>query len=498
MRSVTPASRIRALNDAPVRPDCAVVLYWMIAARRLHGSFALDHAMARARELGRPLVILEPLRAGYRWANDRLHRFVIDGMAAHTRALAGTPVTYLPYVEAAPGDGRGLLRALAAQAAVVVTDDYPCFFLPRMTAAAAAQIDVRLEAIDGNGVLPMRGTDRTFPTAYAFRAHLQREFRDAMRAWPSDPDFDDLPARWHPPASLLARWPMAEPDALTSPDALIGGLPIDHKVAPAAIRGGGPAARQALARFVDEALPRYAEDQKHPDLRGTSRLSPYLHFGHLGAHEVFAAVMRAEGWTSRRLAERGGGARAGWWGASPGAEAFLDQLITWRELGFNMCATRPDDYDRYDSLPDWARRTLGDHGSDPRTWTYTPDEFERARTHDDVWNAAQRQLVRDGWMHNYLRMLWGKKILEWTPDPHAALETMIAVMNRWALDGRDPNSYTGYLWTLGRYDRPWAPSRPIFGTVRYMSSDNTKRKLKMKGYLAAYGAQGQGALEMGD
>ncbi len=171
------------------------------------------------------------------------------------------------------------------------------------------------------------------------------------------------------------------------------------------------------------------------------------------------------------------------------AEAFLDQLVTWRELGYNMCVHRPD-YDRYESLPDWARATLELHAPDRRDPTYTLDQFAAAETHDPVWNAAQRQLVRDGALHNYLRMLWGKKILEWTESPREALDVMIELNNRYALDGRDPNSYSGIFWMLGRYDRAWGPERPIFGKIRYMSSDSTIRKLKMKQYLERYGNAG--------
>ena len=198
--------------------------------------------------------------------------------------------------------------------------------------------------------------------------------------------------------------------------------------------------------------------------------------------------MTAEKWTTRKLGAHAGGKRDGWWGVRPGAEAFLDQLVTWRELGLNMCVNRPDDYHRYESLPLWARTSLDCHRLDTRQFVYSLDEFESARTHDAVWNAAQRQLTREGWMHNYLRMLWGKKILEWTRSPEDAIAVMTEVMNKHALDGRDPNSYSGYFWTLGRYDRPWAPERPVYGTVRYMSSANTVKKLRMKTFLEDYGA----------
>jgi deoxyribodipyrimidine photo-lyase len=185
------------------------------------------------------------------------------------------------------------------------------------------------------------------------------------------------------------------------------------------------------------------------------------------------------------LGKKANGKREGWWGVSAGAESWLDEFVTWREIGYNMTSHR-DDYDQYESLPDWARATLEKHGTDPRETIYTLDEFAKAETHAPLWNAAQRQLLREGKIHNYLRMLWGKKILEWSATPQEALEVMIELNNRYALDGRNPNSYSGIFWCLGRYDRPWGPERPTLGTVRYMSSDNTRRKLKLQEYLKAY------------
>jgi deoxyribodipyrimidine photo-lyase len=488
-RMAVPAVRIRSLNTHDTRPDGLFVLYWMIAFRRTSSNFALQRAAELARSLQRPLVILESLRVDFPWASDRLQRFVIAGMAAQRSALAGKRVTYVPHVESHAGDGQHLFDDLASKCAAIVTDDYPAFFLPATVAAAAARVTVRLEAVDSNGLLPLRLTDRVFSTAFAFRAHVQRHLRSCLAEWPDEIDWDGLP----PPAGLdLSNHAAVRPTpiaVLESPDDFIAALPIDHGVAPVDVRGGAVAGHERLTHFVKALLPRYIDDRNQPDIDGTSRLSPYLHFGHVSAHQVFTAVMTADRWTSRKLSPSGGGRREGWWGASPNAEAFLDQLITWREVGFNMCASLPDSYDRFDSLPGWARATLARHASDPRPRIYTREEFEQARTHDPVWNAAQRQLTRDGWMHNYLRMLWGKKILEWSETPEAALETMTAIMNRYALDGRDPNSYSGYAWTLGRYDRPWGPERPIFGTVRYMSSDNTVRKLKMKAYLKRYGQE---------
>ena len=170
---------------------------------------------------------------------------------------------------------------------------------------------------------------------------------------------------------------------------------------------------------------------------------------------------------------------------SESSERFLDQLITWRELGYNMCTLR-DDYDQFESLPDWAQQTLEDHAADPRPYLYDLEQLETAATHDQLWNAAQWQLVTTGKMHNYLRMLWGKKILKWTSSPRVALEIMLELNNKYALDGRNPNSYSGIFWVLGRYDRPWGPERPVFGKIRYMTSQNTARKLKVKRYIEQF------------
>jgi deoxyribodipyrimidine photo-lyase len=183
---------------------------------------------------------------------------------------------------------------------------------------------------------------------------------------------------------------------------------------------------------------------------------------------------------------KAGGKRRGYWGLPESVEAFLDQLVTWRELGFHTAEKLPA-YDRYESLPGWAQETLAAHAGDPRPELYDEETLERAGTGDELWNAAQTELVRDGRIHNYLRMLWGKKILEWTESPEAALRVMLRLNDRYALDGRDPNGVSGIFWCLGRYDRAWGPERPVFGKVRYMTSANTRRKKKVDGYLRRYG-----------
>lgn len=487
---MVPASRIRTCNLAPVRGDGEFVLYWMIAFRRLSSNFSLQRAVELAIELQKPLVIFEPLRIGYRWANDRIHRFVIDGMAenaARIDALKNPGVLYFPYVEPLPNADKGLLAALAQRACLVVTDDFPSFFLPRMVSAAASQLPVRLESVDSNGLLPLRATDRVFTTAFSFRAFLQKQLTPYLEEFPIANPLKGvrLPPLKSLPPEITKRWTAVSAKLLARDTAELSALPIDHSVSIVEARGGSAVARQRLTKFLDHHLQHYAAGANDPDADNRSGLSPYLHFGHISSHELFHELMLREEWSPASLGRKTGGKREGWWGASPGAESWLDEFITWRELGYNMTA-HYDDYDQYQSLPDWAQATLAKHERDPRQFVYSLGEFADAATHDPLWNAAQTQLVREGRIHNYLRMLWGKKILEWTATPRDALDVMIELNNKYALDGRNPNSYSGIFWVLGRYDRPWGPERPIFGNIRYMSSDSTRKKVRVSAYLKAY------------
>jgi deoxyribodipyrimidine photo-lyase len=483
----TPQIRLRQINDARPRADGQFVLYWMLAARRTRYNFGLQRAIEAARELGRPLVVLEALPCGCRWDCDRFHHFVLDGVAENARRLRESRATYYPYAERSRGDSRELVAALGEMACVVVTDDSTTHCVPDDLAAMARRLPVRAEAVDSNGLVPLEAGAKAFATAHSFRRFLQDELLEHLAATPAKNPLArlKLPNLHRLPPTIVRRWPPAGRDLLTRGNRTLNALPINHSVSPVAARGGATAARAALRRFLDEGLSRYADDRNQPEEDVTSGLSPYLHYGHISAHEVFAELMAQEGWSPDSLSSKRNGSRSGWWGVNPPAEAFLDQLVTWRELGHNMCWRRRD-CSRYESLPEWARRTLGEHAADLRPYVYGIDELEQGRTHDALWNAAQMQLVREGRLHNYLRMLWGKKILEWSPTPEDALEAMIELNNKYALDGQDPNSYSGILWIFGRYDRPWGPERPIFGKVRYMSSENTARKVRVRDYIRRY------------
>lgn len=487
-----PELRVRVLNDRAIERAGDYVLYWMVATRRPRWNFALDRALAHAHDLGRPLLVFEALRCDYRWASARHHSFVLDGMRANQAAFEGSPVRYLPFVETAEREGAGLLARLAARACAVVTDDSPVFFIPRMLGSAAGALGVRVEAVDSNGLLPLATTVSESPTAHSFRRFLQRELPQHLSQTPDPrpleglrlPELADLP-RGVQQDKVTAEQLLALPAS-----ELLSSLPIDQAVAPCALRGGHAEARERLDIFLEARLAGFGDRRRCAATEeATSGLSPYLHFGQISPHEILHTLAELEGWSPEDVdTDQRSGAREGWWNMSAAAESFLDQLVTWRELGHVFAHHRQADQHSFSSLPDWARKTLSAHADDPRDPEYSLEQLRSARTHDELWNATQRQLLREGRIHGYLRMLWGKKILEWSPSPRAALSRMLELNNRYALDGRDPNSTSGIFWTLGRFDRAWGPERPIYGHVRYMTSENTRRKLDLRRYLELYGA----------
>lgn len=483
-----PSLRLTQANSRSIDPDGQYVLYWMIASRRTRYNFALDHAVDRAVELGKPLLVFEPLRVRYRWASDRFHRFIIEGMRDNAASLQGKPVSYFPYVEPRPGRGTPLLAQLAQYACTIVTDEYPCFFLPQMIAAVQDRLPVPLELVDSNGVVPMRLPGRTFTVAHSYRRWMQKNILDCLTEVPRrDPlKKADLPEWSGLPSAISRKWKPADLNALLDEGGL-SKIPIDHSVAPSpVVAGGAVAAESRLQRFVSERLSAYATDRNHPDEEATTGLSPHLHFGHIAAHEVVERVLDQQDWTPDQLSAANG-KNHGFWNTSEAAEGFLDQMLTWREMGFNMAFRQPETYDKIESLPEWAQKSIASTADDPRPQQYTLQQLESAETHDEIWNAGQRQLVQHGVMHNYIRMLWGKKILQWTPSVERAAEVMIHLNNKYALDGRDPNSYSGIFWVLGRYDRAWGPKRPIFGSLRYMTSDSARKKLRLNEYLRRFG-----------
>ncbi len=460
--------RTRRASDAPIRPDGSFVVYWMEAARRLHSNFALDRAVQHATALGKPLLIVEVLR-NEGSATAREWKFVLDGMRDHGVAAAGGPVTYLTCVERTPGTADAFLERLLEQACVLIGDS----FLDRKFGRS---FGVRTELVDCHGLVPLMRMERAAPSAYVFRRWAQVELQDGWGR-PSKTPLAGL----HLPVADVG-WPGFEWVG-TQPDLNdVGGL--DRAVEATSHPGGPVRGAQLVDHFVARVAS-YPADRQHPDACGGSGLSAYLHFGHVAATDVVDAILAEQNWSPDEVGAANG-KREGWWGLDEGREAFLDQLITWRELGAHFAWHTPG-YRSYETLPPWAQETLQRHAKDARPVEYSLEQLEEAATHDEIWNAAQRELLQTGHMHNYLRMLWGKKILEWSATPREAYDRAVYLNDRWALDGRDPNSYSGIGWIFGRFDRPWGPRREIFGTIRYMSSASAKRKLRMKDYLERFG-----------
>jgi deoxyribodipyrimidine photo-lyase len=251
-------------------------------------------------------------------------------------------------------------------------------------------------------------------------------------------------------------------------DVTQGFAKLDRSVKPVdTFTGGAKAARTRLRDFVEHELADYEKARNKPEVKGTSRLSPYLHFGNISPVRIVLDVNRA--------VERG-------WARAGAAESYLNEMIGWRELSA-LFVRHNEHYDSWECAEPWARRTLEEHARDLRPRRYSLAELERGRTYDELWNAAQMEMVRGGWMHNYMRMYWAKKILEWAPNPATAFDWAVILNDKYELDGRDPNGYAGIAWAIvGKHDRPWF-DRPIFGTVRYMSGGSTGRKFDSAEYI---------------
>lgn len=474
------AVRLRHVNSAANNAAGAYVLYWMQIYRRFEANHALNYALACSQHFGKPLVVYEGLRLDYPWASRRLHRFLLEGMLDNRREAERLGLNYWPFVETPLSNGRGLLRKLSQDAVMVITDDFPCFIIPDQTAALAKKIDRPVVGVDGNSIVPLAHLGAPVAAAAHLRPRIHRAFAEA---W-------DNRARSRRRITDISRQkiePTFETWQVRDLDRFLAALPLDASVPPVTtMPGGATAAKVRLAEFVRQRLPGYAEHRSQPvppDEGHASGLSPYLHFGHISIEEVAEAVLGND-WTPTSLNVRNQGKREGFFTLNPDVNSFLDEALTWRDVGMNWhWSRRTDTASLAAALPSWAMNTLNLHAKDKRAHLYTRDEFEAGKTHDPLWNAAQKELVATGTIQNYLRMLWGKKVLEWSKTPEEAYQTLVHLNNKYALDGRNPNSYTGILWCFGLFDRPWAPERDVYGVVRYMSSENTAKKFKLGNYL---------------
>ncbi len=441
--------RIRALNHAPERRG-DYVLYWMQQSQRAECNHALEYGVRRANDMGITLLVVFGLTDDYPEANLRHYRFMLQGLQETQSALARRGIKMV--VE--HGEPPQVALRHARGASLVVCDRGYLRHQKAWRTRVAREADRSVVQVESDVVVPVDTVSNK--AEYAARTlrpkihrHLQR-FLVALKSTPLRRDSLELNTRGLDLADL---------------DGTLARLALDASVAPvdAHFRGGTREAKRVLREFLARRFARYQANRNHPESDDVSHMSMYLHFGQISP---LAIALEVQGARRGSRADRDG---------------YLEELLVRRELAANF-TNFTHDYDRFTALPRWARLTLTEHAADRREHRYSRDELEAAATHDAYWNAAMNEMRCTGFMHNYMRMYWGKKILEWMGRPEEAYRTALALNNKYFLDGRDPASYANVGWIFGLHDRPWG-ERPVYGKVRYMSSSGLERKCDIDGYV---------------
>lgn len=462
------------LNGKTYRPDGEYVLYWMQSTHRLDENWGLRAAIRTANRVNLPVVVHQGLDPTYPHASDRHHTFILQGARDTARHAGQLGLHYQFVLRRRRDDDRRVLDRLAARAYVVFTDLFPTAGVRERTERLAERVHCRVLAVDSVCTVPSGMFTKPEFAARTIRPKIAKLLDVAL-----EPVRDELPR-----VALTDTLRASLRDTIAAGGGLVP-LPlagmsdeeithevaqceIDHAVPAVSQRGGSVAALERCVQFVRGGLPHYdGQRNEAGNGEGTSRLSPYLHYGQIASGRVLREAR----------------ARRGDVGASDAdLEAFVQQVTTWRELSFNWCV-RTRHFDRLSSLPDWVQRTMAEHVNDPRPQRYALEELESATTGDRLWNASQHELVSQGIIHNYPRMLWGKTILLWTENYEQARTWMFHLNDKYALDGRDPNSVGGIMWCLGLWDRPWG-NKPVWGGIRPMVTHRAKLKFDVEGYIA--------------
>ncbi len=435
--------RVQTLSEAPVR-EREFVLYWMQASQRARFNHALEYAARKADALKVPLVVGFGLFADYPEANARHFAFMLQGLAETAATLRERGINFVVR-KSAPDDAA---LEFSRRACMVVCDRGYMRHQRRWRERIAAEADCRVVQVESDVVVPVEvASDKEEYAARTIRPKLHREIDSYLvDLEETGPERDSLDLRFN--SADLGDWRAA----LDRIDVDRSVAPVEHYV------GGTSEAERLLDEFIDERLADYDERRNEPADEWVSHMSPYLHFGQIAPVYIASQVA-----------------------GHKGEEAYLEELIVRRELAINFCYYN-ERYDSIEALPDWALTTLAEHARDERPHQYSAVEFEGAQTHDPYWNAAQMEMVLTGKMHNYMRMYWGKKILEWTGDPGDAHALIAWLNNRYSLDGRDPVSWGNFAWIFGKHDRPWQ-EREIVGKVRWMSASGLERKFDIDAYV---------------
>lgn len=462
-------------GDAPEGGE--FVLYWMQRAQRAADNHALETAVSAANQLGLPVLVAFVLTDDYPEANLRHYRFMAEGLRDVAAACRGRDIGFtLRY-----GTPPGVVSELAQHAACVVCDGAYLRHLRDWREQVARASPVCVLEVETDIVVPVEvASDKREYAARTIRKKVMGRLEDYLElpsAERPEQPASRIPSQYTGAAGGAARGAAGGASAGDAhnvldpgdPEALCASLDLDRSVPSVSwfFTGGEQEAIRRFEQFLADRAHLYAENRNEPATADTSYMSAYLHFGHISPVRL---VMRM-----REAAEADGGIR-------DSLDGFVEELVVRRELAQNYVYFEPR-YDRYEALPDWARVTLNEHSADERPALYSTEQLERAKTDDPYWNAAMREMRATGYMHNYMRMYWGKKILEWSEDPAEAFRRTLYLNNRYFIDGRDPASYANVAWIFGLHDRPW-PERPVFGKVRSMKASGLERKCDMPGYIA--------------
>jgi len=447
--------RIGKLNGAPERPERKYVLYWAQMNRRVDSNHGLLYATEIANAHKLPVLFYEGLTCTYQYANDRLHTFILEAVPETARRLKAAGIGYVFYLRRRRDSANDVFYRLAKDAAAVVTDDYPTFIARDHNSRVPEKLDLAYYVVDSSCVIPMQLLPKREFAAYTIRPKINRLLPKFFHA--ADPL--KVNRRWDLPTSSFH----VEVTEENIP-VLVASCEIDHSVKPSvSFRGGRLAVERRLKLFLDDNLRRFSDERNEPAAHATSGMSPYLHFGQMSSLEIGLQVRDFA--TKHKLVP----------------DTYLEELIVRRELSFNY-VRHVEQPQRLENLPDWARETMAKHQRDERDPLYSPQQMVRAETYDELWNATQKEMLLRGKIQGYYRMYWGKKILEWSRGYQEAVDLMVDIHGSYALDGRDPNTFTNILWCFGLHDRAWG-ERPVFGKIRYMSLEGMKRKTDTQAYI---------------
>jgi deoxyribodipyrimidine photo-lyase len=440
--------RIQKLNNLSTNKKSNFILYWMQSSNRTEYNHALEYAIEKSNELQKPLVVFFGLTDTFLEANERHYSFLLEGLQEIEQSLVKRGFKFIVQKQSPE---KGVLE-IAKDASVVITDRGYLEIEKKWRRFLAGRLDCSFIQIESNVVVPVEdASNKEEYGAYTIRPKIN---------WKLEKYLVPLKQRKSKIKSLDYDFESLD---LQNAKKLLKELNIDHNVQKVPVFSGGlTQAKQLLNDFIENKLELYETMRNNPVLDYQSNMSPYLHFGQISPLNIALEISKINNQMK---------------------ESYLEQLIVRRELAINFVFYNKG-YANYETLnlPSWAADTLEVHTKDKREYLYTIQEFEEAKTHDPNWNAAQLEMVITGKMHNYMRMYWGKKILEWTETPKQAHEIAIYLNNKYELDGRDPNGFTGIAWCFGKHDRPWK-ERPIFGKVRYMNANGLRRKFDTDAYI---------------